>query len=500
MIDIVLGTPQLANTFRERCFSSFPQVRIGMEEAEAASKLQALFRSRRARAQIRTLAKCMIERVFDEGTGCWFYRNLATGEVTWEKPKLLGQDAEFLTPRSRKRLEVQEEKRRLGKLRKAESMTQDEAARFIQGMFRNRVARKHLKALIASVYEKVFDDEGNVFYYNRRTGESSWTKPAFLGSENIHDLQIENSSETKAEEKKDQDEEMPWIPKYKKIHPGEGRAQVKRFLEERKLGHLFERLIDEGFDDMDAIGAMQEVDLEEMGIKRKYRQPLFSAVQEYRVSNNIMDPFFLRKSRGKDDQSEDLYSSGSSSRGDLLIDEDYGPREDEDDEDGDDDEDEESLDDRNSLDIDSFEGDDIPGVEIERIFTGDGKSIPRKGHFALVHYVASFENGTVFESSRKRGRPFEFLVGANHVVPAWDKAIRRLSRGARARLTVMPEMAYGKEGRPPLIPPDAVLKFEIELIDFYYAPVGELIEDEDLSDGDIIFDDEKDPDEELNEL
>jgi len=72
-----------------------------------------------------------------------------------------------------------------------------------------------------------------------------------------------------------------------------------------------------------------------------------------------------------------------------------------------------------------------------------------------------FEDGTEFESSRKRGRAFQFKLGVGQVIEAWDIAISQMSKGQRARFTTPPELAYGVEGRPPVIPPNATLTFEV---------------------------------------
>lgn len=151
-----------------------------MDEDEAASLIQGLYRSRKAREMVKQLALLAFERVYDESTGFYFYFNRQTGESSWEAPKLAGMNA--YTPRSRKRFQAQEMKRKEGTLKNHASMTKDEAARSIQGLYRNRKARQYLYTLLNSIYEKGYDEEGNVFYYNHKTGESSWSKPVLLVS------------------------------------------------------------------------------------------------------------------------------------------------------------------------------------------------------------------------------------------------------------------------------------------------------------------------------
>ena len=118
------------------------------------------------------------------------------------------------------------------------------------------------------------------------------------------------------------------------------------------------------------------------------------------------------------------------------------------------------------------------GFMMNSIFPGDGKIFPKKGMFARVHFVGKLNDGRVFESSRRRKRPFEFKVGAGHVIPGWDAAIRRMSVGERAVVHISPELGYGPEGRPPLVPPNADLEFEIELISTYFGKIGVLDEQE----------------------
>lgn len=253
----------------------------------------------------------------------------------------------------------------------------------------------------------------------------------------------------------------------------EGELQLVRdFLGQHKLLELLERLVEEGFEDMASISAMQEEDIEELGLKRKFRAPLREAVSQYRKDTGISDPFEEQHS----EYSEDAEEAECKSSDDEINEDDENKEVDVSDSESDQDEDDSVAD-----------LDEIPGVEIQTIFEGDGKHFPKKGQFALVHYVASFEDGTVFESSRKRGSPLDFMVGAHHVIPGWDKGVRKLSRGQRALLIIAPHMGYGSVGRPPVVPPNATLRFEVELIDTHYSPVGELLDDSsegDMSDSD----------------
>lgn len=76
----------------------------------------------------------------------------------------------------------------------------------------------------------------------------------------------------------------------------------------------------------------------------------------------------------------------------------------------------------------------------------------------------NLQNGTKFDSSRDRSKPFRFKVGCGEVIKAWDEAVAQMSVGQRAILTCSPDVAYGAEGFPPLIPANATLIFDVELL------------------------------------
>ncbi|TMS09344.1 FK506-binding protein 1 [Larimichthys crocea] len=104
------------------------------------------------------------------------------------------------------------------------------------------------------------------------------------------------------------------------------------------------------------------------------------------------------------------------------------------------------------------------GVTVETIRPGDGKTFPQKGSKVTVHYVGTLTNGAQFDSSRKRGKPFEFNIGQSQVIRAWDEGVAQMSVGQLARLTCSPDYAYGERGFPPLIPANSTLIFEVELL------------------------------------
>ncbi len=103
------------------------------------------------------------------------------------------------------------------------------------------------------------------------------------------------------------------------------------------------------------------------------------------------------------------------------------------------------------------------GLEYSILLQGNGAKA-EKGKTAEVHYTGFLENGDIFDSSILRGHTIFFRVGAGMVIPGWDEGIALLNTGGKAFLNIPYELAYGENGRPPLIPPKARLIFNIELI------------------------------------
>lgn len=79
-------------------------------------------------------------------------------------------------------------------------------------------------------------------------------------------------------------------------------------------------------------------------------------------------------------------------------------------------------------------------------------------------FSGTLDNGTVFDSSRTRGKPFKFKIGKGEVIRGWDDGVAKLSVGQRAKLVCSPDFAYGSRGHPGIIPPNATLTFDVELL------------------------------------
>ncbi|CAG9792976.1 unnamed protein product [Diatraea saccharalis] len=104
------------------------------------------------------------------------------------------------------------------------------------------------------------------------------------------------------------------------------------------------------------------------------------------------------------------------------------------------------------------------GVTVETLSPGDGSTYPKSGQTVVVHYTGTLTNGQKFDSSRDRGKPFKFRIGKGEVIRGWDEGVAKMSVGERAKLTCSSDYAYGKQGHPGVIPPDATLIFDVELI------------------------------------
>ncbi|MCK4453769.1 FKBP-type peptidyl-prolyl cis-trans isomerase [Candidatus Parcubacteria bacterium] len=103
-------------------------------------------------------------------------------------------------------------------------------------------------------------------------------------------------------------------------------------------------------------------------------------------------------------------------------------------------------------------------IKIEILKPGTGK-LADVGNTVVVHYTGTFEDGTKFDSSLDREQPFIFKLGEGQVIKGWEQGILGMKIGEKRKLTIGPDLAYGKMGIPGAIPPNAVLIFEVELLE-----------------------------------
>lgn len=103
------------------------------------------------------------------------------------------------------------------------------------------------------------------------------------------------------------------------------------------------------------------------------------------------------------------------------------------------------------------------GLQYIDVTAGDGDEA-KKGKTVSVHYTGTLKDGKKFDSSKDRGKPFSFALGAGKVIKGWDEGVAGMKVGGTRKLIIPPELGYGARGVPGVIPANAELHFEVELL------------------------------------
>ena len=103
------------------------------------------------------------------------------------------------------------------------------------------------------------------------------------------------------------------------------------------------------------------------------------------------------------------------------------------------------------------------GLQYVELEEGTGAT-PQTGQTVVVHYTGTLEDGTKFDSSRDRGQPFRFKIGVGQVIKGWDEGVGTMKVGGRRKLIIPSELGYGARGAGGVIPPNATLIFDVELL------------------------------------
>ena len=106
----------------------------------------------------------------------------------------------------------------------------------------------------------------------------------------------------------------------------------------------------------------------------------------------------------------------------------------------------------------------VSELKVEDIKVGEGREV-KSGDTVVIDYKGTLLDGTKFDSSYDRGKPFETAIGVGRVIQGWDQGVPGMKVGGKRKLTIPPDLGYGEQGVPGTIPPNSTLVFEVELVD-----------------------------------
>lgn len=111
----------------------------------------------------------------------------------------------------------------------------------------------------------------------------------------------------------------------------------------------------------------------------------------------------------------------------------------------------------------SLSAQEVKELQIKDVKIGTGKEA-KDGAAVTVHYTGTLQNGKKFDSSKDRNQPFTFQLGRGEVIKGWDRGVKGMKVGGIRKLVIPSSLGYGPNGSPPIIPPNAVLNFDVELL------------------------------------
>lgn len=435
-------------------------------------RIQAMWRRVRAKSVLVAISRSVWEIAHDAESGDYFYYNRRTETSTWEKPLILGSKPPYRTDHEASR-----------------------AATRIQSMFRCALARRRAATQASLVYRKEYDPVSGEFYYsNTVTGEARWNDPvgriggsAPLGGDSklILDRDTQISELKRQLEAKDAEIERVRSARFEELGrevrlrrmvatlKGAKRSrnfdqwrceQVAAWFVDMNLSEHVPALLNAKIDGLLLLN-MDDDDLRELGVtKRVHLRKIELALRRYRKR--------YEQQRAEND-SDDERAVG-------IKDEDDSEDEDGSHEDDDGTQDKAASAEKveapnrriaNADDLLPTEEElleferDRANVKIEVVFPGDDKNFAEIGDVVRCHCICKLaETGLEIENTRKKKQPLEFVLGAGQVVLGVDRGIIQMSFGERAMLTVSSTYAYGNQGCEPLVPPNASLIFDIELL------------------------------------